>query len=103
MKIAISERAKRNRNQIAGYILRTFGTKALLEFRDAYKKTKEYIAKHPTGCEVEEHLSNEGRLYRSTSIHGLTKLIYRIDEDKEVVYIVDMWDVRKEPPTYVES
>jgi plasmid stabilization system protein ParE len=102
MKVVVSERAKRNRNQIAGYILRTFGEKTLLEFRDAYKKTKEYIAKYPTGCEVEENLSDKERTYRFTSINGLTKLVYRIDEDKEVVYIVDMWDVRKEPPISVE-
>lgn len=54
MKVLVSERAQRNRNQIARYILRTFGEKTLLEFRDAYKKTKEYIAKYPTGCEVED-------------------------------------------------
>ena len=101
MKVIISERAKRNRNQIAGYILRTFGEKTLLEFRDAYKKTKEYIAKCPKGCEVEEHLSDEGRIYRFTSINSLTKLVYRVDEDKEVVYVVDMWDVRKNPPASV--
>ena len=102
MKVAVSERAKRNRNQIAGYILRTFGRKTLLEFRDAYKRTKEYIAQHPNGCEVEENLSAEKRIYRFTSINGLTKLVYRIDEDREVVYVVDMWDVRKEPPMSVE-
>ena len=98
MKVLVSERAQRNRNQIARYILRTFGEKTLLEFRDAYKKTKEYIAKYPTGCEVEDNLSDKERTYRYTSINGLTKLVYRVDEDNEVIYIVDMWDVRKEPP-----
>ena len=47
-------------------------------------------------------MSDKERTYRFTSINGLTKLVYRIDEDKEVVYIVDMWDVRKEPPISVE-
>lgn len=99
MKVAISERAKYNREQIAKYILRTFGVKALLDFRKAYKDTKRYIAQYPEGCEVEEHLSNEQYTYRFTNINGLTKLLYRIDG--EMIFIVDMWDVRKEPPSQV--
>ena len=99
MKVVVSERAKYNREQIARYILRDFGVKALLDFRKAYKETKQYIARHPEGCQEEEHLSNEQYKYHFTTINGLTKLLYRIDG--EMIYIVDMWDVRKEPPTIV--
>ena len=99
MKVVVSERAKFNREQIARYILANFGIKALLDFRVAYKETKKYIAQHPQGCEVEEHLSNEQYTYRFTNINGLTKLLYRVDG--ELILIVDMWDVRQEPPTIV--
>lgn len=99
MRVIISERAKYNREQIARYIFRMFGEKALLEFRSAYRDTKQYLSQHPEGCEVEEHLSNEKYTYRFTNINGLTKLLYRIDGD--TILIVDMWDVRREPPTTV--
>lgn len=99
MRIVVSQRAKDNREQIARYILAKFGNKALLEFRDAYKDTKNYILQHPEGCEVEEHLSNELYTYHFTNINGLTKLLYRVEG--ELIIIVDMWDVRKEPPKEV--
>ena len=99
MKVVVSERAKYNREQIARYILRDFGVKALLDFRKAYKETKQFIARHPEGCQEEVHLSNEQYKYHFTNINGLTKLLYRIDG--EMIYIVDMWDVRQEPPTIV--
>ena len=38
MKVIISERAKYNRDQIARYIFRKFGLKALLDFRKSYKE-----------------------------------------------------------------
>ena len=41
MKVKISERAKYNRNKIADYILRKFGEKALLDFREEYKRTND--------------------------------------------------------------
>ena len=99
MKVVVSERAKYNREQIARYILRDFGERALLDFREAYKETKRYITLHPEGCQIEEHLSNEQYTYHFTNINGLSKLLYRIDG--EMIYIVDMWDVRQEPPTIV--
>ena len=99
MKVIISERAKYNRDQIARYIFRKFGLKALLDFRKSYKETKRYIAQHPEGCEVEEHLSDEQYTYHFTNINGLTKLLYRIDG--ETIFIVDMWDVRQELPSVV--
>ena len=98
MKVVVSDRAKFHREQIARYILRDFGEKALLDFRKAYMETKQFITHHPEGCQVEEHLSNEQYKYHFTNINGLTKLLYRIDGEK--IYIVDMWDVRQEPPTF---
>lgn len=74
---------------------------ALLDFRKAYKETKLFISHHPEGCEIEEHLSNGQYQYHFTNINGLSKLLYRVDG--EMIYIVDMWDVRQEPPTSVRQ
>lgn len=99
MKVKISERAKNSRNQIVSYILRTFGERAVLDFRKTYRDTKRFLAEHPESSPKEEHLSTDEFTYHFTYINGLTKLVYRVDG--EVVYIVDMWDVRKEPPTSI--
>ena len=100
MKVVVSERAKRNRNQIARYILHDFGENTLLEFRKAYRDTKRFLAEHPEGGQEELNLSNDKHKYRFTVVHGLTKVVYRIEG--EVVYVVDMWDTRREPPTTLE-
>ena len=101
MRVVVSEQAKYNRNQIVRYILREFGEKAVLDFREAYKKAKRTIANHPeSGTEVEQ-LSDEQHKYRFMVINGLSIMLYRVDEDKKVVYIVDMWDTRRQPPKIV--
>ena len=96
MKVVVSERAKQNRNRIARYILREFGEVTLQEFRKEYKDTKRFLENHPEGGQEELNLSNDERTYHYTIINGLTKLVYRIEG--EVVFIVDMWDTRREPP-----
>lgn len=101
MRIVVAERAKRNRNKIAAYILGMFGQQALLNFRDAYKQTKKVISNHPEGGEIEWNLSTENTKYRFKIINGLTKMIYRVAED--TIYIVDMWDTRSEPPSKIRE
>lgn len=101
MRVVVSERAKRNRNQIAQHIMRKFGQIAFVAFGDEYKKVKRTIADYPESCPVDENLSDSTYTYRYTFINGLSKLLYRIVDDS-YVFIVDMWDVRKEPPTEVK-
>ena len=99
MKVKVSERAKYNRNQIAAYIFRTFGEKALLDFRKAYKEAKRFIAEHPNGGTDADQLSDEQHKYQYTVINGLSIMLYRVEE--ETIYVVDLWDTRKQPPTVV--
>lgn len=101
MIVRVSERAKYNRNQIVSYILRQFGEQAVLDFRKAYKETKRFLAEHPKSSPKEENLSTEKYSYHFTFINGLTKVVYRVDG--EVVYLVDMWDVRREPPQEIRE
>jgi plasmid stabilization system protein ParE len=99
MKVKISERAKYNRNKIADYILRKFGEKALLDFREEYKRTKKLLAEDPGIGSEELNLSDDEHKYQYTVINGLSIMLYRVEN--ETVYIVDMWDTRQQPPTIV--
>ena len=99
MRVVVSEQAKYDRNQIVRYILREFGEKAVLDFREAYQKAKRTIANHPeSGTEVEQ-LSDDQHKYRFTVINGLSIMLYRVEG--EIVYVVDMWDTRRQPPKIV--
>jgi len=101
MRIVVSERAKRNRDKIAHYIMRQFGKITFMEFCEAYKNTKRTIANHPESCPIDYDLSDGNHEYRFTFINGLSKLVYRIVDD-EYIFIVDMWDVRLEPPSMIK-
>lgn len=57
----------------------------------------ELIALHPRMGKIEPELSNEKYEYRSFVVHEHFKMIYRLDEMKNVIYVIHFWDVRREP------
>ena len=99
MKVRVSERAKYNRNKVADYILREFGERTLSNFRQAYKDAKRFIAEHPNGGTDADYISDKRYKYQFTVINGLSIMLYRIEGD--IVYVVDFWDTRQQPPTIV--
>ena len=99
MKVKVSERAKYNRNKIADYILRKFGERTLLNFRKAYKEAKRFIAEYPDGGTDADFIPDTQHKYKFTIINDLSIMLYRVEGD--VVYVVDMWDTRQQPPTIV--
>ena len=44
-----------------------------------------------------EVLAHRKKLYRSYVITHLSKIIYLVDEKRELVVISDIWDTRREP------
>lgn len=38
---------------------------------------------------------------RTLLVHKLFKLVYYVDEKKSVLYIVSLWDVRRDPSTLI--
>ena len=46
---------------------------------------------------IEPLLVNREYVYRGLLIHKYCKVIYRIDETAGIIYIVDVWDTRREP------
>lgn len=102
MRIVVSERAKRSREKIAHYIMLQFGKITFMEFCEAYKQTKRTIANLPKSFPVDYDLSDGKYEYHFTFINGLSKMVYRIVDD-EYIFIADMWDVRQEPPSMIQS
>ena len=56
------------------------------------------LASNPYMGKIEPLLINrKGHEYRSLVIHEHFKLIYYIDLSQNILYIVDLWDTRREP------
>lgn len=66
----------------------------------AYLQTKRHallLANNPYMGPLEPLLAGRRRAYRSLVVHEHFKLIYYVDEKKSILYIVDIWDTRREP------
>ncbi|MBQ9547246.1 MAG: type II toxin-antitoxin system RelE/ParE family toxin [Bacteroidales bacterium] len=96
MKVEWSETAERNRDQIADYIFYRFGYDSMARFVEDVEQAVSMIESHPHIGPVEPLLADRAQMYRSLTVDKLSKMIYRVDG--EAIYIVDFWDVRREPP-----
>ncbi len=97
MRSVWSERAKKSLHIVEDYILREFGEKKRVEFMAEAEKVALQLEIFPTMGKEEPLLAYRKKLYRSYVITRLSKMIYHIDEKRELVIISDVWDTRREP------
>lgn len=83
------------------YCAKTFGKRIAKEFVDSVDHQVLLLATNPLmGVRVPE-LDTPRRQYRTLLVHKLFKLVYYVDEKKPALYIVSLWDVRREPSTLI--
>ena len=82
---------------MAEYIRKKFGLKYKRKFVQDVDQTVRMLMRSPNAGSFEELLSDLPMDYRSFVVNHLSKIIYRIQDD--VIYIVDFWDVRRNPET----
>lgn len=99
MRSVWSERAKKSLHIVEEYILREFGEKKRSEFMAEAEKVALQLETFPTMGKNEPLLAHRKKLYRSHMITRKSKMIYHIDEKRELVVISDVWDIRKAPKT----
>ena len=97
MRSVWSERAKKSLHIVEDYILREFGDKKRTEFMSEAEKIAIQLESFPKMGKEEPLLAHRKKLYRSYVIAHLSKIIYHIDEKRELVVISDVWDTRREP------
>ena len=95
MNIIWTTSALQQQNTIADYIYEEFGTNSLIDFYTYLDKTEDNLVAFPELGKVEPLLQNGTKLYRSFVVTKLCKIIYYIDGEN--IYIVDLWDTRREP------
>lgn len=84
-----------------GYKL--FGERIAGNFYWQIKRQSFLLASHPHLGAIEPLLKDRQRSYRSLVVHKHFKLVYYIDEKKETLYIIALWDTRREPATLIRN
>lgn len=97
VEVIITDSAQEQRRLLLQYIYITFGKRLAQKVYDELEHYHLLLAANPHMGAIEPLLADYPEGYRSLVVHPHTKLIYYIDEEKERLYITDLWDVRREP------
>lgn len=87
--------AKNVMKQTASYIQAQFGAISCKIFLREMVRIEKLLRENPNLGSVEPLLSDLPKTYRSIVVRKLNKIVYYVDDD--TIYIVDLWDVRREP------
>ena len=74
-----------------------FGRRVASHFYEMVEHSISLLAVNPRMGERELLLEDRQIKYRSLLVHKHFKVVYYIDEMEDAVYIVALWDVRREP------
>ncbi len=97
MKVIRTERAIEGIRSVAGYIARTFGRQALLEFQARLQECTKLIKENPGIGSVDWDVSTQEKQYLTILIYRRSWMVYRVEG--EIIYIVDFYDTRKSNPS----
>ena len=98
MKIIWKERAKDSARQAFVYCRLKFGKRIMLQFKDRLFHQTDLLSLNPLLGKRDFLLEDRrDHVYRSLLVHKHFKVVYYIDESEDTVYIVALWDVRREP------
>ncbi len=75
----------------------TFGERIMKKFYTRILDYEKLLQSNPGMGKKEPLLEKEPEGYRSLVVHPNYKLVYYVDGD--TIYIVDLWDTRREPAT----
>ena len=102
MRVIWDSKALNGRDQIADYIRERFGAKHKNLFLQHVRQTTKMIMRHPEIGPIDPLFADRATTYRSVIIDGLSKMVYRVDDD-DTIHIVAFWDCRRDPSTEADS
>lgn len=97
MQVIWRKRANEELRTILHYGQEVFGEQIMKRFYDQINWCETLISSNPSMGVVEPLLAHRRTMYRSLVVHKHYKLIYWVDEKREVLYISDFWDTRCAP------
>ena len=92
MRVKWSERARRQRDEVANYIRQQFGAKRKYKFKQEIRETTDLLKRSPNIGQIDPLFDDRPQVYRSVIINGLNKLVYFVKDD--TIYIAGFWDTR---------
>lgn len=99
MRVIVSDDAMLRIRLTAIYIRKEFGRSSRDRFMQDVRQLRKLLADNPHLGHVEPLLAHLPQMYRSIVFGRLNKLVYLIHDD--VIEIVDLWDVRRDPAALV--
>jgi len=96
MDIVWSSKAINRLREIINYYKQNSNKVALQIFEDI-KKAVTTLEEFPYIASIETELSDYSAPYRSLIVRKIYKIIYLVDSEKQTVYIITIWDCRKNP------
>jgi plasmid stabilization system protein ParE len=97
MKVIWYPKAKDGRQQVAAYILKTFGKKTMEEFKQRVRDMIKSLKINPYFVNKDPLFEGRKREYRSVFVNNLSRMVYFVEKD--IIYIADFWDGRRNPDT----
>lgn len=102
MKVYWTQQAKKEWQRISLYCNLTFGKSVVLRFEAFTNRLNILLAENPYLGSKELLLEGRKKEYRSIVVHPHYKEIYYISKKRNTIYIVDLWDVRREPKALIK-
>lgn len=102
-RVMWTKSAKHQRKEALLYGAKVWGNDAARKFRNQLIKEQSLLSAHPNMGKTEPLLETFTKNYRSLVVHKHFKLVYYIDERQQTLFIVALWDTRREPGAMSQS
>ena len=102
MQVKWFEKALQHWEEQLDYCAETFGLRTALTSVEILESKIDKICKFPEAGVPEPLLHDELFFYRYVHIQKHIKLIYRFDEQRQIIYIVDVWNTRISPENLLD-
>lgn len=97
LKIIFRKKAEKQLDHFTAMGERLFGSKVAQKFYHNVLSDIHLLANNPQLGAIEPLLEGRSRSYRSLLVHKHFKLIYYINANRNTLYLIAMWDTRREP------
>lgn len=85
-----------------GNALEEYGRSTAIKWTEDIEEMEQRLIKFPTSYTPEKLLLGKKRLFRGCHIMNRRfKVIYTYDENKDIVYIIDIWDTKMNPQALI--
>ena len=99
MKVITLPQARQAIRMTALHIKQDFGRMSRDNFLAKVNEARMLLADNPYLGPVEPLLADRTQTYRSVVVGRLNKMVYYVEDDDKIIYVVAFWDCREEPAT----